>query len=125
MVNERSRLVVGIHETVGTLVVMVYLVLTVGNILRVTGKIVPWTRPLSMVGGLALIIQYLLGFSLLGSDYSITAVHYLFALAAIITVGLEHSVGRDQSTKAARTAAAATAGTTILVLVAYAIGSAS
>jgi hypothetical protein len=115
--------VVGVHQAVGTLVVVIFLVLTVGNIMRVSGKIVPWTRPLSMVGGLALLVQYLLGFSLLADDHSITAVHYLFALAAIVTVGLEHSVGRDQSTKTARTAALATAGTTILTLIAYAIGS--
>lgn len=114
---------VGVHQAVGTLVVVIFLVLTVGNIMRVSGKIVPWTRQLSMVGGLVLIVQYLLGFSLLGGDHSITAVHYIFALAAIITVGLEHSVGRDQTTKAARTAALATAGTTILTLIAYAIGS--
>ena len=114
---------VEIHQTVGTLVVVIYLVLTVGNILRASGKMAPWTRPLSMVGALVLVVQYLLGFSLLGSDRSISAVHYLFALAAILTVGLEHSVGRDQTTKAARTAALATAGTLILTLVAYAIGS--
>lgn len=116
---------VGIHETVGTLVVVIYLLLTVGNVLRVTGKVAPWTRPLSMVGGLVLLVQYMIGFSLLGGDHSITALHYLFALAAIVTVGLEHSVGRNQTTKTARTAAIATAGTLILTLVAYAIGTAS
>jgi len=113
---------VGIHETVGTLVVVLFVILTVGNIMRATGKVVPWTKQLSMLAGGVLLLQYVLGFALLGSSHSISAIHYLFALAAILTVGLEHAVGSDQTTKSARTAAIATAGTTILVLVAYAIG---
>lgn len=115
----------GIHQLVGTIVLVLFVILTVGNIMRATGRVAPWTRQLSMAAGGVLLIQYVLGFTLLSTSHSITAAHYLFALAAIVTVGLEHAVGSDQTTKAARTAAMATAGTTILVLIAYAIGSAA
>ena len=114
---------VNVHQTVGTLVVIAFLALTVVNILRATGRQIGWARPLSFVAAGLLVLQYLLGFSLLGSDHSITAWHYLIALSALITVGIEHGMANAQAPSGnARLAAAATAGTTILTLIAYAIG---
>jgi heme A synthase len=116
--------VVTVHQIVGTLVVLAYLVLTVVNIMRATGRQITWARPLSFGAAGLLVLQYLLGFSLLGSDHKITAWHYLFALCAILTVGVEHGMANANPPSGnARLAAAATAGTTILTLIAYAIGS--
>ncbi|HEY7036464.1 MAG TPA: hypothetical protein VH482_34360 [Thermomicrobiales bacterium] len=114
---------VTVHETIGTLVVLAYLALTVVNILRATGRQIVWARQLSFAAAGLLVVQYLLGFSLLGSDHKITAWHYLFALAAILTVGVEHGMANAQPPSGnVRLAAAATAGTTLLTLIAYAIG---
>ncbi|MEA2515567.1 MAG: hypothetical protein QOJ59_5056 [Thermomicrobiales bacterium] len=122
--NKGRQSVVNIHQTIGTLVVIAYLVLTVANILRATGRQIGWARPLSFAAAGLLVLQYLLGFSLLGSDHSITAWHYLIALAALITLGVEHGMANAQAPSGnARLAAAATAGTTVLTIIAYAIGS--
>jgi len=115
-----------VHQGIGVLVVIAFLALAVVNILRVTGKSIPWAKQLSYGAAGLLAVQYVLGFSLLGNDHKITAWHYLFALAAIIPVGIEHGMGnaREAETPGSglRIAAAASALTTIVVIVAYAIG---
>jgi hypothetical protein len=115
---------VTVHSTVGSLVILAYLVSTVVNILRLGGRQITWARPLSFVAAGLLLLQYVLGFSLLGSNHSITAVHYLIALLALIPVGVEHAVANARTTPAeqGRVALPATAATTILVLIAYLIG---
>jgi hypothetical protein len=114
------------HEGVGTLVVIAFLALTVVNAMRAAGRTITWAKPLSFAAAGLLFLQYVLGFSLLGGDHKITAWHYLFALAAIIPVGIEHGMGnaREQEKPGSgiRVAAAASALTTIVVIVAYAIG---
>lgn len=116
---------VGVHQTVGTLVVLAYVALTVVNILRLTGKNIPWARPLSFGAAGLLVVQFILGFSLLGDDHKITFWHYAFALLAILTVGAEHGMSSNQKTPSdsARIATVATAGTALLTIIAYAIGS--
>jgi hypothetical protein len=112
----------------GTLVFLAFFVLTVANVLRITGRSVTWARPLSFAAAGLLVLQYMLGFSLLGDDRSVSVFHILFALAALATIGVEHMMGNPrppETTGNARIAAAATAGTTLLVLIAYAIGSSS
>jgi hypothetical protein len=66
-----------------------------------------------------------LGFGLLGDDRSITAWHYLLALAALIPVGAEHGMVNSQADQraAGRMGVLVNAATLILVLAAYAIGS--
>ena|SRR5947209_1672269 len=117
---------VKVHEGVGTLVLIAFVALVVVNILIMTGKRISWSKQLSYAAAGLLAIQYVLGFSLLGNDHKITAWHYLIALAAIIPVGVEHGMAeareREQPGSGRRIAAAATAATLILVIVAYAIG---
>lgn len=119
---------VTVHMVIGTLVVIAFLVLAVGNAIQLTGeRTFTWTRQLSMAAALLLLVQYVLGFSLLSGDHSITAAHYIFALAALITVGVEHGVAypaEDRTTRA-RLATMATSGTALLVIIAYSIGQAS
>jgi hypothetical protein len=118
---------VGLHNIVGTLVVLAYLVLTVVNVLRARGSDLPWARNLSFAAAGLLLIQYLLGFWLLGDGHRNQAAHYVFALLAIVTVGLEHGYAQTRVTQSARatTALAATAATFILVVIAYSIGQSS
>lgn len=116
----------GIHNIVGTLVVAAFLLLTVLNALRVAGRDIPATRPLSMVAAGLLLIQYLLGFLLLGQGLPLNPAHVLVALAAILTVGLEHGFAATRRTERDRAVAAlaATLATTVLVGIAHGIGSA-
>ena len=118
---------VGVHNIVGTLVVVAYLALTVVNLLRLRGTEVSWTRSLSFAAAAILLVQYAIGFWLLGDGYRNRTSHYVLALLAIVTVGLEHGYARTRVTPRARasTALAATGLTLVLVAVAHAIGSAS
>ncbi|HEY8447429.1 MAG TPA: hypothetical protein VIL01_10005 [Thermomicrobiales bacterium] len=113
-----------VHMTVGSLVLLAFLASTIVNILRLTGRQISWARQLSFLASGLLFLQYVLGFSLLGGDSSITPFHYIIALLAIIPVGVEHAVApqRTTPTEQAKVALPATAVTTILVLIAYLIG---
>lgn len=113
-----------VHNVVGTLVVVAYLALVVANILRWRGGDAAWARPLSFAAAGLLILQYLLGFWLLGSGRGNQQSHYAFALLAIVTVGLEHGYAQTRSTARARAVAAlvATGVTFALVTIAYSIG---
>ncbi len=112
------------HEGVGTLVVIAFLALTIINLMQLRGKSISWSRQLSFGAAGLLFVQYVIGFNLLGGDHSISAWHYLFALGAIATVGLEHGKANtiEEVSKRARLASIATAGTTALAIIAYAIG---
>lgn len=114
----------GIHSIVGTLVVLAYLALTVINLLGANGRSFGWARPLSFAAAGLLLLQYVLGFSLLGSGFRNAGSHYAFALLALVTVGMEHGYAGTRETPRARhrAAAVATALTFLLVVVAYIIG---
>jgi hypothetical protein len=118
--------VVNVHMGIGILVVVAFLALAVVNILRVTGKSIPWAKQLSFTAAGLLALQYVLGFGLLGSSHKITAIHYLFALAAIIPVGIEHGMAnareKEHPGSGLKIAALASAATTVLVIIAYSIG---
>lgn len=113
-----------VHMIVGALVVLAFLVLVIVNILNLVGYQLTWVRPLSMVAAALLLLQYLLGFGLLGEGKSIPWYHYVIALLAILPVGFEHGVAQRQTSKEgrARLELAATVVTLVLVVIAYAIG---
>ena len=115
---------VNLHNIVGTLVVLAFLALSLVNALRVMGREIGWARPLSFVAAALLVVQYAIGFGLLGQGYRTRASHFVFALLAIVTVGLEHGFARTRATPGARARAAlvATGLTFVLVLIAYIIG---
>lgn len=86
------------------------------------------TRQLSMAAGTVILVQWALGFVLLvSSDDRPNALHYIFALATILTVGFEHSVAvpEKDATKRNRLGMIAAAGTFVLSLIAYLIGNSS
>ena len=115
------------HEGVGTLVVLAFLALTVINVLQMRGKAITWSRQLSFGAAGLLFVQYVIGFNLLSGDHSVSAWHFLFALGAIITVGLEHGKANtiEEVSRRARLASLFTAGTTALVIIAYVIAKSS
>ena len=117
---------VGVHNVVGTRVVAAYLVLTILNALRVAGRDIPVARTVSMVAAGLLLVQYAIGFLLLGGGFQNSAAHYVLALIALLTVGLEHGYAATRDTARQRAVAAliATLATTVLVFAAHGIGSA-
>lgn len=114
-----------VHMTVGSLVVLAYIVVLVLNLRTAMGSpMLAFQRPLSMAAATLYLIQILLGMSLLGEGKDIPAAHFLIALLAIFPIGAEHMLtGREvDSRRAGRVGAIANAVTLALVLVAYIIG---
>ena len=115
---------VNVHSTVGTLVVLGYLVVTALYLLALAGRPVAWARQVSFgVAGL-LLLQYLLGFWLLGDGFRNRNLHYALALLALASVGVEHGVaaGRETPRERAAFGAGAAAVTFGLVVAAYVVG---
>ena len=116
---------VNVHSTVGTLVLLMFIALTVLNVVQlVQRREITWAIQVSRAAALMLVVQWALGFNLLVGESSITPFHYIAALGSAGTVGLEHGPGYNHPDPAKRRkiALAATAGTTVLVLIAYQIG---
>lgn len=114
-----------VHMVVGILVVLSFLVLIVLNLLALRrGAPSLWARWLSYVAAALLLIQYVLGFSLLGAGHHNKTIHYVLALLAIIPVGFEHGFAQNQPTPRGRVrwSLIANVVTFILVLAAYGIG---
>jgi hypothetical protein len=109
---------------VGTLVVIAFVLLVIVNIFRLTGATFPWARKLSYAAAGLLLVQFVLGFGLLGDDHKITGWHYIIAVAAILPVGAEHGLAANQTPtkKNQLLVTLATAGTALLTIVAYTIG---
>ena len=114
-----------VHMIVGLAVVIAFLISTVANYLRWSrGTEFTWLRGVSFAAAGLLLLQYVLGFALLGDDGDITAIHYILALAAIIPVGAEHMFATAERPSAERNRIAffASLAAFVLVLVVYAIG---
>lgn len=87
---------VGLHSTVGTLVLVGFLLLTVLNALSIGGRSFSFLKPLSFAAAGLLGLQYVLGFGLLSGDSQQKASHYVLALAALVTVGLDHGMANTK-----------------------------
>jgi heme A synthase len=114
-----------IHMIVGSAVVVAYVVVLVLNIrTAATGSDFPWQKMVSYGASGLLVVQYMLGFSLLGDDKDVSGFHYLIALAAILPVGMEHGFAsqRTDAKERGKIGALANVATLVLVLVAYMIG---
>ena len=116
-----------VHNLVGALVVLAFLANLGGHLMVYTGRTVTWGRTASMAASTLLLLQYLLGFSLLADDRGNVAAHYVFAFLPLLTVGLEHGYARTRPTvrEQALWGIVATGGSFLLVLIAFAIGSAN
>ncbi len=113
------------HNTVGTLVIVGYLVLTVLYLLVSRGRDLRWARGVSFGAAALLLLQYILGFALWGMDaYDPRTSHYTLAFLALITIGLEHGYAATRAAplQRARYGALASGLTFILVVAAYIVG---
>jgi hypothetical protein len=114
-----------IHMILGTLVIVAYLI-TLGLNVRTsaTGRDFSWQKMVSFGAATLLLLQYMIGFSLLGEGYSITSWHFLIALTAIIPIGFEHGYAsqRPSPVERGKLAAMANVFTLVIVIVAYLFG---
>ena len=111
---------------VGTLVVIAFAIDLILRVLAYRGRTFTFTRIVAMAAEGLLLVQYVLGFGLLSdSGDKPSPIHYVLALAAILTVGAEHmatsQAGNDPK-GANRIALRAVAATLALVLAAYFVG---
>lgn len=117
-----------VHMIVGLLVIVFFLAALVGYVQGMKGTAPSWAKMASRLGAVLLLLQYALGFSLLGSsDNKPNAIHYVVALAAILTVAGEHMYATQESDalKRNRLNLIFVLATLILVFAAYAIGEAN
>jgi hypothetical protein len=113
-----------LHQTVGTLVLLAFLGSLIINGLGLTGRTFTWGRYVSVAGSTLLLLQVVLGFSLLGEGEENAAAHYVLAIVSLLSLGLEHGYARSQPTVDARFrwGAIANAITLVLVLITYIVG---
>lgn len=113
-----------VHQTIGTLVLLGFLASLILNGLGLAGRRFPWSQYVSFGAAGMLLVQILLGFSLLGDGRDNAATHYVFAVAALLSLGFEHGYARSKPTPEGRFqwGAIANAVTLVLVLVTYVIG---
>ncbi|CAN5561207.1 hypothetical protein BH24CHL4_BH24CHL4_15440 [soil metagenome] len=115
----------GIHMVIGLAVVVSYLLLTILNYLRMSrGKTFPWANGLSLTAAGLLLVQYILGFALLGDDGDITPLHYILAIAAIVPAGAEHMLASSERSEQDKNRLAffASFAVLILVVIVYSLG---
>lgn len=114
-----------VHMVVGSAVVVAYLAVLVLNVrTATTGSEFSWQKIVSFGAATLLLLQYMLGFSLLGEGNDVPAFHFLLALAAILPVGMEHGYAsqRPAARDRGKVGTLANVATLVLVLVAYMIG---
>ena len=114
-----------VHMINGTLVIISYAIALILNArLALTGAETPGRLPFSFAGATLLALQYMLGFSLLGSGQGVPAAHYILALLTVVPVGIEHGLGARQENARRRGTVGVIANilTLALVVSAYLIG---
>lgn len=116
-----------LHFILGSVLVAAFIIVAILNVLRATGRDVPIVRTISMAAAALLLLQYVVGFLLMGGGFRNSNLHYLIALLAIIPVGIEHGYAASRTTphQRALTAAVASIATAILLLITHGIGSAN
>ena len=94
------------------------------GIAMVKGQPIGYHRLVSISAATGLLLQYFLGFMLIGDNHNITWIHWTLALVAILPVGLEHGATANQTNfrKKSMLGLFAAILTFIVVLVVYAIG---
>lgn len=114
-----------VHMIVGTATLVLFLLNAIMyGIEMVKGKAIGYHRLVSIAAATGLLIQYALGFMLLGAGESIPIWHWLIALVAILPVGMEHGgTAREENfRKKSMLGLIAASIAFIVVLTAYGIG---
>ena len=89
----------GIHEILGGLVVVAFIVMAILAAIAATGREMPWIRRWSFIAAGLLILQYLVGVLLLANGFRNTSSHLVIALLVLIPVALQHSSARRLSSQ--------------------------
>ena len=87
----------GIHQMLGGLVVVAFMVTAVLAAIQVSGRGGEAVRVVSYAAAGLLLLQFVLGLLLLGGGERNTTIHYVVALLAVIPVVLQHGAGRRLS----------------------------
>lgn len=87
----------GIHSMVGGLVVVALIVVVVVAAMQAAGGDGRLTRTVSIAASVILLLQYLIGFLLLGSGFQNSMTHYILALLILVPIGLQHASVRRLS----------------------------
>lgn len=89
--------IAGIHEILGGLVVVAFIVLVILAAIAAAGRENRWTRTASFVAAGLLALQYLVGVLLFANGFRNSNEHYLIGLLVLIPVALQHSSARRLS----------------------------
>jgi len=82
---------------VGGLVVVAMIVVVVVAAMQAAGGDGRLTRTVSIAASVILLLQYLIGFLLLGSGFQNSMTHYILALLILVPIGLQHASVRRLS----------------------------
>ena len=89
----------GIHEILGGLVVVAFIVTAILAAVAATGRDMPWIRQVSCVAAGLLLLQYLVGVLLLANGFRNSSTHLAVAILVLIPVALQHSSARRISSQ--------------------------
>ena len=84
----------GIHEILGGLVVVAFIVMAILAAIAATGREMPWIRQWSFIAAGLLVLQYLVGVLLLANGFRNSNTHVAIALLVLVPVALQHSSAR-------------------------------
>ncbi len=84
----------GIHEILGGLVVVAFIVMAILAAIAASGRDIGWIRQASFIAAGLLVLQYLVGVLLLARGFSNSPSHVVIALLVLIPVALQHSSAR-------------------------------
>ena len=89
----------GIHNMLGGLVVVAFIVVVVLAAIQAAGRSGEAVRVVSFAAAALLLLQYVIGFALLGSGARNSVGHYIIALILIVPVAVQHGAARRLSTQ--------------------------
>lgn len=114
---------VGVHQLLGGLVVVAFIVVVVLAAIAASGGNARWLRTASFVAAGLLILQYIIGFVLLGGGSRNSNAHYVIALLTIVPVAVQQSATKRLSDQTRGTAVLiATLAAAFLAVIAYVSG---
>ena len=114
-----------VHMIVGTITLVLFLVnVVMYGIELAKGKPVAYHRLVSVSAATGLLLQYALGFMLLGAGNDVKWFHWVVALVAIVPVGMEHGMTANQTSFRTKSMIGLVASLLafVVVLAAYGIG---
>ncbi|MBA2595016.1 MAG: hypothetical protein H0V00_00130 [Chloroflexia bacterium] len=89
----------GIHEILGGLVVVAFIITVILAAIAAAGRDVPWVRTVSLVAAGLLALQYVVGVLLIAGGSRNSNEHYLIGLIVLVPVALQHSSARRLSSQ--------------------------